>query len=82
MGKEDKILAKMLRNPSSIRFEELKFICDLYFGEPRNTSTSHHIYKTPWQGDPRSNIQNSKGKAKPYQVRQVLSALEKLKEQR
>jgi len=32
----------------------------------------------PWLGDPRVNIQNSKGKAKSYQVRQVLKAIEKL----
>ena len=31
-----------------------------------------------WQGDPRVNIQNAKGKAKPYQVRQVLAAIERL----
>jgi hypothetical protein len=34
----------------------------------------------PWPGDPRVNIQNAKGKAKPYQVRQVLKAIAKLKE--
>jgi hypothetical protein len=39
---------------------------------------SHLIYKTPWQGDPRINVQNHKGKAKAYQVKQVLLALEKL----
>ena len=33
----------------------------------------------PWQGDPRVNIQNIKGEAKPYQVRQVLAAITKLK---
>jgi len=27
---------------------------------------------------PRVNIQNAKGKAKPYQVRQVLAAIERL----
>lgn len=32
----------------------------------------------PWRGDPRVNIQNSKGKAKAYQVRQVLKAIERL----
>jgi hypothetical protein len=32
----------------------------------------------PWQGDPRVNIQNSKGKAKAYQVKQVLFAIERL----
>jgi hypothetical protein len=40
------------------------------------------VFKTPWPGDPRVNIQKSKGgAAKPYQVRQVLKAIEKLKEQ-
>jgi hypothetical protein len=34
--------------------------------------------KTPWVGDPRINIQDDKGKAKAYQVRQVLLAIEKL----
>ena len=34
--------------------------------------------KHPWQGDPRVNIQNNKGKAKAYQVKQVLLAIEKL----
>ena len=40
--------------------------------------TSHLIFKTPWQGDPRINIQEDKGKAKAYQVRQVLLAIDKL----
>jgi len=31
-------------------------------------------------GDPRANIQNQKGKAKPYQVKQVLKAIERLEE--
>ena len=39
--------------------------------------TSHRIYRTPWQGDPRVNIQDDKGKAKAYQVRQVLKAIER-----
>ena len=33
----------------------------------------------PWEGDPRVNIQNAKGIAKAYQVRQVLKAIERLK---
>jgi hypothetical protein len=32
---------------------------------------------TPWPGDPRVNIHNDKGKAKAYQVRQVLKAIDK-----
>ena len=43
------------------------------------SGSSHRIYKTPWEGDPRVNIQNAKGMAKAYQVRQVLKAIERLK---
>ncbi len=50
----------------------------LYFGNARQRGSSHRIYKTPWQGDPRVNIQNNKGKAKAYQVKQVLMAIERL----
>ena len=49
-----------------------------YFGTHRQGGTGHRVYKTPWQGDPRVNIQNRKGKARAYQVRQVLKAIERL----
>jgi hypothetical protein len=65
-------------NPANVRFADLNKLCKAYFGEPRRTAGSHVIYRTPWPGDPRVNIQNDKGKAKPYQVRQVLAAIEKL----
>lgn len=63
-----------------IHFGDLAKVCGHYFGRPRRSGTSHHAYKMPWPGDPRVNIQNAKGKAKPYQVRQVLKAITKLKE--
>ncbi|MCP5206977.1 MAG: toxin HicA [Hahellaceae bacterium] len=78
MAKVQEILAKMRENPTSIKFADLCKVCDLYFGAARQSGSSHRVYKTPWQGDPRVNIQNSKGKAKPYQVRQVLAAITKL----
>jgi hypothetical protein len=40
--------------------------------------SSHRIHKTPWQGDPRVNIQDHEGMAKAYQVRQVLKAIDRL----
>ena len=55
-------------------------VCAHYFATPRQSGTSHRGYKTPWPGDPRVNIQNARGKAKPYQVRQVLKAIAKLQE--
>jgi len=72
------LLQKMKANPKGIRFNELKRVCEHYFGEPRQSGSSHCVFKTPWPGDPRVNIQNDKGKAKAYQVRQVLLAIEKL----
>lgn len=78
MTKIDDILKHMQQNPKDIRFSELCRICDHYFGEARQKKSSHRIYRTPWQGNPRINIQNDKGKAKAYQVKQVLLALEML----
>ena len=68
----------MKRNPKGVRFKDLCKVCDQYFGEARQMGSSHRVYRTPWQGDPRVNIQNAKGKAKPYQVRQVLQAIQRL----
>ena len=78
MAKIDDILAQMKQNPRGVRFNDLCKVCDHFFGEPRQSGSSHRIYKTPWQGDPRINIQNHKGKAKAYQVKQVLLAIERL----
>ena len=71
----------MKRNPKDVRYRDLCKVCDFYFGKARHASSSHRIYKTPWQGDPRINIQNHKGKAKAYQVKQVLLAIEKLEDE-
>ena len=74
----ENILAKMRANPKSVRFNDLCKVSEVYFGEARQSGSNHRVYKTPWQGDLRVNIQNAKGKAKPYQVRQVLAAIERL----
>ncbi|MBN3857132.1 toxin HicA [Paraburkholderia sp. Ac-20340] len=80
MTHEDKILAQMRSEPANVRFHDLYRICELHFGGARQTGTSHAVFKMPWPGDPRVNIQNDHGKAKVYQVRQVLAAINKLKE--
>ncbi len=82
MRKTDKQLKEIAENPKNVKFADLAKLCAHYFGEPRNKGTSHHVYKTPWQGDPRVNIQKSKdGKAKPYQVRQVLAAIRRMEDE-
>jgi hypothetical protein len=78
MAKVEEIVANMRRNPKGIRFRDLCKVCDFYFGDARQKGSSHRIYKTPWPGDPRVNIQNAGGMAKAYQVRQVLKAIDRL----
>lgn len=75
------ILASMRANPRNIDYADLFRVCEEFFGAARNTGGSHAVFKTPWLGDLRVNIQNDHGKAKTYRVRQVLQAIEKLKEQ-
>ena len=67
----------MRRNPRNVRYPDLYKVCEHHFGPARRSSGSHAVFKTPWPGDPRVNIQNSDGQAKPYQVRQVLTAIDK-----
>jgi hypothetical protein len=78
MARVEEIVANMRRNPKGIRYRDLCKVCDFYFGDARQKGSSHHIYKTPWPGDPRVNIQNAGGMAKAYQVRQVLRAIDRL----
>lgn len=70
----------MRANPVGVRYSDLMKVCVYYFGDPRQHGSSHAVFKTPWPGDPRVNIQSDKGKAKAYQVRQVLHAIMKLEE--
>lgn len=81
MAQIEKLVRQIKNNPDDVRFSDLTKVCDHYFGNPRQNSTSHRVYQMPWQGDPRVNIQNKNGKAKPYQVKQVLAAIKKKEEQ-
>ncbi len=70
----------MRTNPRNIRYEDLVKVGKHYLGPPRTSGGSHAVFKTPWQGDPRVNIQNDHGTAKAYQVRQVLAAIDRQEE--
>ena len=81
MAKLEKLLEEMRNSPQNVSFSDLQKVASHYFGKPRNKGTSHFVYKTPWAGDPRINIQKAKGgKAKAYQVKQLLLAIEKLED--
>ncbi|MCE9886913.1 toxin HicA [Obesumbacterium proteus] len=75
-------LAEELRTHSTnLSFNELVKVCILLFGPPGQNSGSHKVFHMPWHGDPRINIQAGKtGKAKSYQIKQVIAAIEKLEQ--
>ena len=71
----------VFRNPKNVRFEDLVAVCREHFGEPR-VRGSQYIFKTPWAGDPRVNIQRGGHLARAYQVRQVQRAVERMEHER
>jgi hypothetical protein len=81
MAKIKDIVDRMRSSPQDVSFTDAAKVCGHYFGKPRQNGTSHKVYKMPWAGDPRVNIQRgSGGKAKAYQVTQVVQAIDKLEQ--
>ncbi|ROZ52824.1 hypothetical protein EEB12_28670 [Rhodococcus sp. WS1] len=78
MSKDLKLIARMRDSPQNVTYKELLNFCRKHFGPPRTSGSSHAVFSMPWSGDPRVNIQDKKGKAKPYQVDQVVAAYDKL----
>jgi hypothetical protein len=74
---------EMRNNPRGIRYADACKVADAWFGKPRQKGTSHRIWKMPWAGDPRVNLQEgSGGKAKAYQIEQLLKAIDRLDAER
>src|ERR1044072_6774844 len=78
MASIDQVIEELTQGRRNIRFAYLVRLCQEHFGCERIRG-SHHIFKTPWPGDPRIDLQRDGSKAKPYQVDQVIAALERLK---
>nr|WP_198428692.1 toxin HicA [Nocardia bovistercoris] len=71
----------MRESPKNVRYSEVYSVCVEFFGLPRQTGGSHAVFKTPWVGDPRINIQaDPNGGCKMYQLKQVIAAIDKLQE--
>ncbi|PWF25482.1 toxin HicA [Corticimicrobacter populi] len=73
-----KIIRLMRTQPTNVRYADAVALCTVLFGAPRRTAGSHVIFKTPWPGDPRINLQWQGNKAKSYQIRQILEAIDRL----
>lgn len=75
----DELLDEMRTNPAGVRFTDACKVVTHFLGKPRQKGSSHHVWKMPWAGDPRINLQPGQGgKAKPYQVRQAVQAIDRL----
>jgi len=70
-----KLLAKALSSPQSIRFREMVTLAEAFGFRLSRVSGSHHIFVHPLVRE-LVNLQNVRGYAKPYQVRQFLWLVE------
>ena len=75
MTARKKKFEKMLAGSRNIRFEDFCKVA-VAFGYRRDRIRgSHHIYEHPQASRP-LNLQNDRGQAKPYQIRQFLRDVE------
>jgi len=71
-----KLLQKILAGSKNIKFSDMVNLVKGFGFNLSRTDGSHHIFVRP--GIPELiNLQNLKGQAKPYQIRQFLKLIEK-----
>lgn len=70
-----KVLRKMLAGSKNLRFQELVGLVEALGFHLTRTHGSHHIFSHPDVSE-RINLQDVRGQAKPYQMRQVLEVME------
>ena len=75
MGRCSRLGAKAIRNPADLRFAELCKLAECYGWSLRRMKGSHWLFSKAGATE-LMNFQNSSGMAKPYQVRQLLKAIE------
>lgn len=77
MGKKEKLLAKARRSPANFSYNDLVRLAEL-FGFKMNKGKgkgAHEMFKNPL-GPPPMNFQNRNGKAKEYQVKQLVNYID------
>jgi predicted RNA binding protein YcfA (HicA-like mRNA interferase family) len=70
-----KLFKKLLAACGSIRFAEMVTLVEAFGFQLARTKGSHHIFIHPDLPE-HLNLQNNKGKAKPYQIRQFMTLVE------
>ena len=71
-----KLLARLQNNCKNIRYNDFVLLAEAFGFKHRRTDGSHNIYKNAAIAEV-LNIQEEKGEAKPYQVKQFLALVEK-----
>ena len=71
-----KLFGEICNNPRDVRFDVLCRVAEAFGFRHCRTSGSHRLYERDGISEP-LNLQEVKGKAKPYQVRQFLKLVEK-----
>ena len=71
-----KLLQQILNNQKNVRFNDFVCIVEAFGFYNARTNGSHYIYKNTFVNEV-INIQNVKGEAKPYQIKQFFSIVEK-----
>lgn len=75
MSKKQKLLRQILNNSKDVSFKDLVTLIEAFGFMLSRINGSHHVFTHPHISEI-VNIQNVKGKAKPYQVRQFLTLVE------
>ena len=73
--KKRKLLLKLLSGSKNVRFSEAVAIAEAFGFRLDRVNGSHHIFVHP-EIPELLNLQDFKGKAKPYQVKQLLQLAE------
>jgi predicted RNA binding protein YcfA (HicA-like mRNA interferase family) len=73
--KKRKLLRKLLSGSKNIRFSEVVACAEAFGFRLDRVSGSHHIFVHPDIPE-LINLQDVKGKAKPYQIKQLLQTIE------
>jgi predicted RNA binding protein YcfA (HicA-like mRNA interferase family) len=76
MSKKRKILQRILAGSKSIRFSDMIYLVEGFGFHLSRTDGSHHIFVHP-EIPELVNLQEVKGQAKPYQMRQFLKLVER-----
>ena len=76
MTRAGELLQKAIRSPASLRFGEMVRLAEAFGFREARQQGSRHIFVRPEVKD-LVNVQDVRGMAKPYQVRQFLKLVER-----